>query len=481
MKAKNAKKTLLIACVSAFLCVVMLIGTTFAWFTDSVTSGTNRISAGNLDVEMFYKNSVVDTWTNVADLPDEDPKFFLDVNGNEILWEPGAVAYASFKVENVGSLALKYVLETVAEEFNTVAGTDKSLKDVLTVCVPDTVDTSSRDALIASVDGATTFEDFGFNGKVLTSGASDEFTVVIYWAPSGVDNEYNLKDSKTGSDGKALWVNLDVSLVATQATVEEDSFDNQYDKDATYPLINSAEFKTALKNKNTSDITVNLGSGNFKLPELKTTNKNIVIKGGEGTKISSMEKKTNAFVGTTFEEIEFTGDIKGTFSGTSTVKNCTFTDSGLSPSCYVSATATLVIDGCEFNLTDRDAASLHFGGKDGGTVIIKNSKINGGWLAFGKAMNVTFENCEFTGAARYAGYGSTTFTNCTFSADSEVYIHASTGATDVTITMNGCTAEGGADVKSVCYNTGNSNGGVKQFVIDGVTYNHDQMQAYPVA
>ena len=234
MKAKNTKKALLCSALSLLLCFAMLIGSTFAWFTDKVEVTGNRIVAGNLDVEMDYYDVKAGAWVDVEEIPAGSPSFFRDVNGEDILWEPGAVAYATFKVANEGTLALKYTLKTIAENFNTVAGTNKSLKDVLTVCVPTTVDTTSREALIAATNGAEKFDDFGFTGEVLTEGASKEFTVVIYWAPSAVDNEYNLKDGKNSSDGKTLWIDLDFSLVAIQATVENDSFDNLYDVDATY-------------------------------------------------------------------------------------------------------------------------------------------------------------------------------------------------------------------------------------------------------
>ena len=49
-QTKATKKALFMSMLSMLLCVAMLIGSTFAWFTDSVTSGRNKITAGNLDV-----------------------------------------------------------------------------------------------------------------------------------------------------------------------------------------------------------------------------------------------------------------------------------------------------------------------------------------------------------------------------------------------------------------------------------------------
>ena len=49
---KNFKSSFLTAVVSMLLCLSMLIGTTFAWFTDSITSTGNKIVAGNLAVDL---------------------------------------------------------------------------------------------------------------------------------------------------------------------------------------------------------------------------------------------------------------------------------------------------------------------------------------------------------------------------------------------------------------------------------------------
>ncbi len=50
-KHKSPKRAWLMSVISMLMCCAMLIGTTFAWFTDTVTSGKNIIKAGNLDVE----------------------------------------------------------------------------------------------------------------------------------------------------------------------------------------------------------------------------------------------------------------------------------------------------------------------------------------------------------------------------------------------------------------------------------------------
>lgn len=131
MKKQNVKRSSLFACgISLVLCMAMLIGTTFAWFSDTVSNKGNRIQAGTLDVEM-YKNSVKDTaptgiagadgWENITNLDTdvESPIFKLE-NA-----QPGDTQTAYVAVKNAGSLALKYNLDVIVS--------DASLADALTI------------------------------------------------------------------------------------------------------------------------------------------------------------------------------------------------------------------------------------------------------------------------------------------------------------------------------------------------------------
>ncbi|MBQ7222042.1 MAG: hypothetical protein IJS02_01065, partial [Bacteroidales bacterium] len=258
MKSKHFKSrhALLMSLTSLMLCVSMLFGATFAWFTDSVTSGVNRIVSGNLDVELYHTNNE----TADAKVDGTTKLFNAAADNNGKLWEPGAVAYETFRVANEGSLALKYQLSLVNGGNNTVANTSNSLLDVLRVGIVDgsVAAGTSRDAVVNSV-GAANWTTLGaFIGDTAkTSGNLDPqggttsektFTVVLYWpsdtdalsaltAPA-TDNDYNLNNGKTASDGsKELYVNLGVYLLAGQYEQELDSFDNTYDKTSDYPAI----------------------------------------------------------------------------------------------------------------------------------------------------------------------------------------------------------------------------------------------------
>ena len=208
---KSTKRALLLSVLSLLLCVSMLIGSTFAWFTDSVTSGNNIIKAGNLDVALTHTNKTV-TDQNVEGAT----TLFQDIT----LWEPGAMVWEKLTVKNNGSLALKYALNLNVLEAAEVNG--HSLDEVLKVAVLDAEPT--RD----TIKNATLLDLASFTAKSerpLDPAASESFYVAIYWAPTANDNDYNVA-------GELLYVNLGVNLVATQYTKEEDSFDKYYDADA---------------------------------------------------------------------------------------------------------------------------------------------------------------------------------------------------------------------------------------------------------
>ena len=90
-ESTKTKKALRGSLFALFLCIVLLIGTTFAWFTDSVTSGMNQIKSGNLKVELQYSHDGGTKWKKVTEKTD-------DIFAKDALWEPGHVEYANLKV-----------------------------------------------------------------------------------------------------------------------------------------------------------------------------------------------------------------------------------------------------------------------------------------------------------------------------------------------------------------------------------------------
>ena len=143
-KSKSTKRALISSLLIMAMCFTMLVGSTYAWFTDSVTSAGNRIVSGSLDIEMYYKNRTATEWASVETVNAADPKFFVDAEGNDILWEPGVMSYAQFSIANVGSLALKYnfVMNSTHNELN-----GHNLEEVIKVKVLDGVVAPTREEI----------------------------------------------------------------------------------------------------------------------------------------------------------------------------------------------------------------------------------------------------------------------------------------------------------------------------------------------
>ena len=231
MKRKNATRSALFtSIISLLLCMSMLVGTTFAWFTDEVKSGTNVIAAGNLDVELFYSKT--------KDFSDEKKVdnatlLFTDKDGNEIKnWEPGVVAYTNLQVANVGTLALTYRMSLNFGNMNTVTydGVQYDLSDVLEVAIVEEGFADDRAAAHA-LTNFVELESFHLEGELEGNTKTETFGVVIYWRPgtNEHDNIFNMNNGKTTSDGEPLRVELGINLFATQEEYENDSFGPDYD------------------------------------------------------------------------------------------------------------------------------------------------------------------------------------------------------------------------------------------------------------
>ena len=224
--SKNTKRALLASVLSVVLCCAMLVGSTFAWFTDSVTSGKNRIVAGNLDVELYNvkdgKETPVTAETNL----------FLE----DALWEPGHVEVINLKVANLGTLALQYkfgVNVAAENEGTNVAGDTFKLSDYIKFALIDGNNTyATREEAVAAADAnavALSALAVDENGVLYPDGKgiSERYVTLVVYMPTTVGNEANYL---TGT--KAPTIDLGVTLVATQTPYESDSFDENYDEDA---------------------------------------------------------------------------------------------------------------------------------------------------------------------------------------------------------------------------------------------------------
>lgn len=238
MKRKNTtRNALFTSIISLLLCVSMLVGTTFAWFTDEVKSGTNVIAAGNLDVELYHSNS------NTSGNVDESTILFVNKNGEDIRWEPGAMAYETLTVKNEGSLALKYNLAMNLTNENFVVEADGTvtpygLSNALKIgMIPgELADDVAPEDVLKQVTKWNALKSFQLTGTLEAHTAAEAVTFVIYWEPSDNDNNWNVNNGKTVTDNfkqngeYALHIDLGVHLKATQQVSESDSFGPEYDK-----------------------------------------------------------------------------------------------------------------------------------------------------------------------------------------------------------------------------------------------------------
>ena len=273
-QSKRTKRALLASVMAVLLCAAMLIGTTFAWFTDSVTSGRNTIVAGNLDVELEYATATEGTlggWTSVNDATD------LFGDG---LWEPGYAQVVYLRVRNAGTLALRYQLsmnilsETAGVN---VDGQTFNLSDELQygAVLNQSVPFANRDVAIDAVTSPVALSTPYASGEMhLAANAEPQYLALVVYMPETVGNEANYRGDVVPT------IELGVNLLATQDTVEEDSFDNLYDQDAWEEVSDAAGLQAAISEGKTASLTQDIVLDST-LPMSPSGETNIVLNGNE--------------------------------------------------------------------------------------------------------------------------------------------------------------------------------------------------------
>ena len=203
MKKNTTKRSLLASVLALVMCVTMLVGTTFAWFTDSASTSVNRIQAGTLNVDIVDES---------GDSLDGKSLSFRNVTGEtNIFWEPGATFFTQgFKIVNEGDLALKYKV--------VVSGLTGDAKLLEAIDFAVVTDNTKKDAAAVS---------FAEEGQLLTKGASAPADNAVYYYLRGHMKE----DANNDYQGLTL-EGVSITVYATQYTYENDSFNNEYDANA---------------------------------------------------------------------------------------------------------------------------------------------------------------------------------------------------------------------------------------------------------
>ena len=236
----SVKRSLLVSAIALTLTAALLIGSTFAWFTSTAQTSVSDIQAGKLEVQIVDANTTdtkLDTlsWQKSADAAPNEA----------VLWEPN-VTYKTqpFKVKSAGNLALKYKLALSSPTGDSV---------LLNNIEFSIVDESNNAVPIDTFEGHLTNTE-NLSGTFVLQGHMKE-------------------DAKNDCQGKTL-NNINITVTATQDTVENDSLDNTYDKDAEYPIsVTTGDELQDIVNKATAPVNIvltnDITTNNFVIPEDK--------------------------------------------------------------------------------------------------------------------------------------------------------------------------------------------------------------------
>ena len=397
--SRSTKRALLTSALAILMCVAMLIGSTFAWFTDTASTAVNKIQAGNLDIEVQYRTTADGEWKTLDNATDL-------FGATDTRFEPGHTRVVELKIKNAGNLALKYKIgmNVVSE----TAGINKDgnpykLSNYLKVATTGIQQYNPADQISSLMErlifqkgdfGMWTARDFAnfeleyaSNGNVheLKPGAAQILGMKVYM-PTTVGNEANAI-----SPDKAASISFGLSVVATQYTVERDSYDNKYDQNAQYPEVSYAQVST----QDELDAALT-----------KPTDAN----GEPTTKVAIDLKKAGTYNLT---------------DGIAKSKDVTFI-----------GTKNTVIDVCQ-SLDGESGANSGMNYQDGAVLAFKGVTIlgqaSGNYGGIVRA-TTTFEDCTIKG--KLTLYGDATFINCTFENPDDYSIWT-WGAKNVT--FNDCT------------------------------------------
>ena len=440
---KHTKHKLLSSIATLFVCLAMFIGSTYAWFTDTASTGVNKIQAGNLDVVLEMSTD----GTNWESAEGKTLTFKTKDNrdAEQILWEPGCTyELPQLRVVNKGNLALKYKIQ-----INGIQG-DAKLNEAIDWTIDDNAINLTEGHLTAGQTGSA----FTIKGVMKTTAG----------------NEYQ---------GLSI-DDIGITVYATQDTVENDSYGNEYDKNAQYSVvtyihvIGTESLKSAITESQTSEkpAYIGLAEGEYQVASADTIGSGATL-AGEGIDktimiaqqvsvskdditIKDMTIKGDAPAGnygamniggknTVIENVKFNGQgMNGDTKGISvTGENLTIRNSNISNAFrgiifWDNIGGNNLIENCTidnviytFNI---NASTV----KPGTTLTVKNSTLNG-WTSYSGCMSlVSFEKCNLGKSNSYAylvAYADTTFTDCTFN---DGYQIAAGNVSGKTITITNC-------------------------------------------
>ena len=380
---KATKRALLTSVMALVMCVVMLVGTTFAWFTDTASTGVNKIQAGNLDIELQMKDAE-GKWVDAKDATLD----WVKAEGHEneqVLWEPGAsYKLPELRIVNKGNLALKYKISISGAKDATPENDKNDLK------LLDVIDWTY------SVSGA---------GGDATAVLGTERHLAAKTADEDVFDTLTIKGQmqiSAGNDYQGMAIGgIAITVVATQDTVENDSFGNTYDKDATYPIVVSQnELNTTLtlndlkdESGKVSPVEVTLGNTEAAEINYRETNSGYT---GMGVMLGST--KLNKYAAAPAEEGQYKFTFKdGTINSVATgYPNGEPSAANSAVYMLVPGNSDVVFENMTFNgVVSFDIQKYTSPWSNLNSITFKNCIFDGLIVGTCPAANVTFDGCEF--------------------------------------------------------------------------------------
>ena len=430
---KSTKRALLGSVMAMVLCLAMLVGATFAWFTDTASTGVNKIQAGKLDVALEMKDAS-GSWVSAEG---KTLDFVKAAAGEQVLWEPGCTyTLPELRVVNNGNLALKYKIQITG-----IQG-DAKLNEVIDWTINDAAINLTEEHLTAGQTGAA----FTIKGHMQETAGNDYQNLTI--------------------DG------IGINVVATQDTVESDSFGTQYDKDAPLdfePVSTADELKAAAANGKNVQLTQDVA-----LTDALTFNNAVTIDLNGKTLTSSLNSAGYSLVAKADATI-VNGTYKGNGSargigayGNLTMRNVTVDVAGqVGVACSAADRQYTIEDStikggyalCNFNnnatinvsnstLEGKNTGFYHNGSNSGLNLTVTGTKINAG----NNGTDATGVYISGSTATRDAGgYQKASFTDCTVKGNAAIEVKY----TD--LTLNNCTVTATVPAANASY-TQNNNG-----------------------
>ncbi|HIU25843.1 MAG TPA: hypothetical protein IAC50_05045 [Candidatus Copromorpha excrementigallinarum] len=421
----KTRKSLWAAGFALLVCIALLIGTTLAWFTDSVSNRGNKIQAGTLQIDLLQLGKTLsdsqkealeeetiseDTFYSIAAL-ENVPVFDYDN------WEPGYSTPEVFQIKNNGTLALKYQLDLILQE-----GQTSKLADVINVWFKTgneaitSVPTGMNEDQLAD-DGYTEIGTLSsiLNNEhaatgYLSEGQSDYAAIVLYM------------DESAGNDYKNLSIGgtFDIVLSATQQTEETDGFgSDQYDAGADDILTrtwvsNTDDMQTALDNGEKVLLTDNI-SANFEDQASSDVNISRIFKIKAGSNIDLGGNTVNIISNSGRNGIYFAEEGKeATISNGSITLNYS---AGTSQATVMAEKSTLILEGVTITANQGGNNDGPYAvcarGYAGTKIVLKDCIVNGN-IMVGSGAELEAENTTINGLLNVANGGKASLTNSTY-------------------------------------------------------------------